>query len=247
MEKQHPPTAAVLQPVRSSPLIFSTSYIWLHHFNPRKTKRSPLSLSRCGSLDPWCPRQWPPVDNTGGQRWWSPRPLWCFWWSRCGTERYRKSETCKSREISWASCSTALKHKALYPRTSWEPWEKLRRAMFIPAFTISWSLGMDRDAGPENQERAVELSTRLKHTKRCEQYTFLQRILGLSLTLRAALCWCLSCCCQVESFPSPWAFIKWGARFSSFIIFRVTSCTKSFRCTRAAQLQYTECALMSWC
>lgn len=37
--------------------------------------------------------------------------------------------------------------------TSCEPWEKFRRAIFIPALTISWSLGTDRDAGPEQNMR----------------------------------------------------------------------------------------------
>lgn len=37
------------------------------------------------------------------------------------------------------------------PCTSWVPWEKLRRATFIPDLIISFSISTDREAGPKKQ------------------------------------------------------------------------------------------------
>lgn len=116
----------------------------------------PLSLIRCGSLDPSYPRRWQQADNTRDQRLSSPLPLGCFWWFRCGTGRQTrggmiewKTKTCVCistvRDGPQKNTCTAL--------TSCEPWEKFRRAIFIPALTISWSLGTDRDAGPERNRR----------------------------------------------------------------------------------------------
>lgn len=39
-------------------------------------------------------------------------------------------------------------------RTSWEPWEKLSRAMFMPALIISLRRSTERDAGPGTREPA---------------------------------------------------------------------------------------------
>lgn len=43
-------------------------------------------------------------------------------------------------------------HPPQPPHTSWEPWEKLSRAMFIPALIISLRRSTERDAGPETRE-----------------------------------------------------------------------------------------------
>ena len=50
--------------------------------------------------------------------------------------------------------------------TSCEPWEKLRRAMFMPAFTISCSLGTARDAGPEKERERQTQRARERQIQR---------------------------------------------------------------------------------
>lgn len=95
-EKPKEPTAVVFPRKQQPRRIFCTSYTWLHMtgwlgLDWWSITCSPLSLIRCGSLDPSYPKRWQRVDNTRGQKLLSPPPLWCFWWFHRGTERHRES------------------------------------------------------------------------------------------------------------------------------------------------------------
>lgn len=48
----------------------------------------------------------------------------------------------------WILLNTRASLKCIWSPTSWDPWEKFMRAMFMPVLIISFDISTDREAGP---------------------------------------------------------------------------------------------------